>query len=235
MAAKKVEEKKMGKVLPKDADGFVDWRRIVNQEKNVLLNKQKFASIGVDIDKISEEEVQEYKKTAPDDFVFISLGGLRELAELRGCDSYKVEMVECSPDNYVAKAEIHFLPNEEEPNGLTFSGIGSASSYNVNYGFKYYLPALAENRSYARAVRNSLRVRSLYNEEAKTDEKPSENTVGINPIKIFKDKLEKKNWSFEELKAAAEKAGYWKDEWKSITDLKESACFILSTKLFPND
>lgn len=234
MAAKKVEEKKMGNILPKDENGCVKWREIVNIS-NVILSKTKFATIGVDVTTLSEEEKEEYKKTAPDEFVYISLGGARELAEKRGMDSYISDMLSCERNNYVARAIIHFLPTAEEPAGVTFSGIGSASEESVNFGFKYYLPAISENRAFARCVRNFFKIKSLYNEEAKTDEKPSENTVGINPIKIFKDKLEKKNWSFEELKAAAEKAGYWKDEWKSITDLKESACFILSTKLFPND
>ena len=76
MAAKKKVETKpeLRSVLPKTESGVIDWRKIVSK-KNILLNRNNFAKNGIDVDQLTEDEVNRLKDESPDKDVMISLGG----------------------------------------------------------------------------------------------------------------------------------------------------------------
>lgn len=229
---------KSGAVLPKDENGGIDWRNIVSQ-KNILLNRKKFGeSLGIITESLSKEETNNYKATAGPEFLMISLGGFRELVKARGYDSCATNLIYCDSEMFVFRTTIHFLPNDEEPNGVYFDGIGSASPSNVNSVVVRYLPSVAESRAFIRAARNYFGIEILGSDEVKTDEEVKvNNAIPFVPNVTLKSKMEARGISLEELKelTAGSSKITWEESWKTLDDLPVGACFVILTNFFTNE
>ena len=137
-------------------DNTIDWRAMVKSE---YLVPDRSKTTETDITKL------------PDTQLIILLGGIKELAQIRGYTSVKY-VVKCpSPEYVVATCTINWIPNyETESQAVTFSAIGDASPHNTNSFARNFLGPIAENRAFVRCVRNFLKINIVSREElANTD------------------------------------------------------------------
>jgi len=226
MAAKKKETPLLRPALPKNADSLVDWRALISK-RYLILSQNAFAKIGIDIDALSQEEADKLKETADPKQIFISLGGFRELAEKRGISEVRYDMIFRDSDLAVYRCTIHFEPNEENPNGVIYCGVGGASPLNTEPNFVKYLDSIAENRAFIRAVRNYFRIESLGQEEVEPEQKVEVSKINPLPAGKLQEVMEKYNMSFEDLKVFGEASQYeWKD-WKHVGEIPGPVAFSL--------
>ena len=137
--------------------GLINWRAML-PSKFLVPNRQMFEKNGKQIPKSID--------ALDDRELIVLLGGLRYLATIRGYTSVRHVASVPSNDYVVSTCNIDFIPNfESENRQITFSAIGDASPFNVSAFGKIYLAAFAENRAFARAVRNALRISIVSQDE----------------------------------------------------------------------
>ena len=113
-------------------------------------------------DKTDVTDVSKLKDTE----LIILLGGIKELAQIRGYTDLTYEVNCPSPDYVVATCKITWIPNYETENKpVTFSAIGDASMSNTSDFARNYLAATAENRAFVRCVRSFLRINIVGGDE----------------------------------------------------------------------
>ena len=79
-------------------DGFVNWRKMVKPEY-LVANRQR--AQGVDVTELEDKDL------------LILLGGIKELAQIRGYSSVEYDIKTPSPDYVVAVCGIKWIPNFE--------------------------------------------------------------------------------------------------------------------------
>jgi hypothetical protein len=138
-------------------DGTVDWRGMVKDEF-LYPNHDFFKRKGQD----SPSSVEGLE----DRQLLIMLGGIKELAQLRGFTSmsFKTEMVNSL--HAVSTCTMLWIPNYETSNHFTTSvGVASAHCNNTDeFGMKF-LESMASNRSFVRCVRNFLNIHIVGSDE----------------------------------------------------------------------
>lgn len=131
-------------------EGLIDWRKMISP-KYLVPNKQNFEKFGKPIPKSIEG--------LEDKDLLILLGGIKELAQIRGYQSVEYQINSPAGDYIAAVCKITWNPNFETENKLiTFSAIGDASPFNTTSFGKNFLGPIAENRAFIRCVRNFLRI-----------------------------------------------------------------------------
>lgn len=141
-------------------DGSVDWRRMIKPEF-LVPKKDNFEK--------KNKPVPTSIEGLEDKDLLILLGGIKDLARLRGYSSVRYNVVSPSSDYVIATCEIKWLPNyESQGQEVIFSGIGDAHPNNTTSFTRQYLGPMAENRAFVRAVRNFLKVPILGQEEIPT-------------------------------------------------------------------
>lgn len=153
-------------------NGFVDWRAMVSHE-HIVLNRENFLKKEnpIDLDALSEEEVEKLKSKASEKDILIKLSGYKELAQLRGFKELLTKVI-YYPESNLAKAEciIKWLPNyETEGFEVTFNGNADACPENTNGFSSKYLTAIAENRAIIRAIRGFLQIQVVGQDEIKSE------------------------------------------------------------------
>ncbi len=134
-----------------DDRGFVNWRKMVKTEY-LVSNRQR----------TQESDVTQLE----DKDLLILLGGIKELAQIRGYSSVEYDVKTPSADYVVATCKIRWIPNfETENREVLFSAIADASPGNTHSFASDYLAAIAENRSFVRCVRNFLRINIVGQDE----------------------------------------------------------------------
>ena len=132
-------------------DGFVDWRKMVKTEY-LVPNKDRTSE--TDVTKLSDYDL------------LILLGGIKELAQIRGYTDVTYNVVSPHPEYVVATCSIKWIPNfETEGREVTFSAIGDAAPHNTHNFAKHFLGPIAENRAFVRCVRNFLNVHIVGDDE----------------------------------------------------------------------
>lgn len=131
-------------------DGTINWRKMIKSEY-LTPHKQVFEKknnpVPSSIDGLDDREL------------LILLGGIKELAQLRGFTSVKYRVTAPTNDYVISVCQINWIPNyETEGLAVEFSGIGDANPSNTNGIGKNYLGPIAENRSFVRCVRNFLKI-----------------------------------------------------------------------------
>ena len=201
-------------------DGSVDWRKMVRPEF-LKPNRQKTQE--TDLEKLR------------DDQLIILLGGIKELAQIRGYTDVKYDVTSPSPDYVVATCTITWIPNyETEGRPITFSAIGDASPNNTNNFARNFLGPIAENRAFVRCVRNFLRINIVAQEElGSTKGAGSQNQdVQSDPKVLLGSLMTEKGVSFEALKTKLKKEGFKNaDTVTSIDDLPKIKVFELIKRL----
>lgn len=189
--------------------GAINWRALV-PDKFLYVNKGWFESKG----KEAPASIDGLK----DNQLLIMLGGIRELARLRGFESVSFEVVECSDERAVVSCKIYWIPNYENPEGMNYCEVANATVRNTDGFSEKFLESIATNRAFIRCVRNFLNVNIVgFDEIDKSENKPAKEAV-------------KKNSTSPQgvLESAAKKAGYetFEDFAPLIKILREEGFYV---------
>ena len=180
-------------------EGLIDWRKMIKPE---YLVANKDSSKGeTDISKLKDWQL------------IILLGGIKELAQIRGYTNVTYDVVSPSSDYVVATCNITWRPNyETEGQEVVFSAIGDASPNNTSGFGRSFLAACAENRAFVRCVRNFLRINIVSKEELSAGggsyEQRNQQTNSSDPKSLLEDLMRKKKVSFDMIKTKLDKEDY---------------------------
>lgn len=207
-------------------NGYINWRKMIN--KDYLA--------------IKREKIQE-GKTDPaqyeDKDLLILLAGLKELAQIRGYNSVSFHVTASNHDFVSVTCEIDWVPNYETENrSIQFQSTASCTLRNTDNIGSLYMMETAENRAFARCIRNFLKISIVSKEEMaeKFAEKQTGQTVSSancdipegSPHHTLQTALAKYGFTFEQIKASRVKKGEeGADKWEKITDIPVHLIFGL--------
>lgn len=197
------------------SNGKIDWRNMISPE-HVVLNKFNFALRGIDVDTLSEEAKNKLLQEAGEEDLVIKLAGFREIADIRSYYSIESELVYSNDNKVCIKVTINWKGNFENLGGYSVSAIASASRENTDDRFAKYLETIAENRAFVRAVRHSLGIVAVGQDEISQED----TQVQIRNSKVhslLNDLMQKLNLDLDTLKILCAKEGFeWDDKWISV-------------------
>lgn len=218
MEAKKIVRNELGLVegitYVFNEHGRVNWRKMVRLEY-LVPNRQRTEE--TDITKLDDSKL------------LIKLGGLKELAQLRGYSKLTYRTIAATPEFVSMACNIVWKPNyETEFETIEFEGTADAHPENTEDFTRFYLTAIAENRSMARCIRNFLKIDLVSQEEVSS--KVTEHSDG--PQKdlsaVLDALLERKKVTFDALrnKLVSEKVSGAED-FATVADIPKSMLFDL--------
>lgn len=203
-------------------DGTINWRKMVKQEY-LVPNRQKTQE--TDVSKLEDKDL------------LILLGGIKELAQIRGYTSVSYKVVAASESYFATSCKITWIPNYET-NGkvIEFEALADATLNNTKSFARYFLAAIAENRAFVRCVRNFLKINIVSQEElgdAKLlEEAVSSNENPTSPQVLLEKIMREKKISFEALKERLVKEKFENaDNLNSIQDIPKSKIFELIERI----
>lgn len=209
-------------------DGRINWKAHLNVKWLRVKDDKKS-----DVEKRYKKPIAELDlSTVEDYFLYVTLGGYNEVARLRGFDALNHSVDYVDSQKAVVTCTIHFVPNTEEPNGLTCAGVASGSIYNISPDFAPFMETIAENRAFVRAVRRALNINIVGAEELgkgvalpanQAPESAPEETASLKPYAVLEKRCRELGVSFESLKGRSiasktlikSDAASWTD-WKDI-------------------
>ena len=178
-------------------DGSVNWRAMIGDE-HLFPNRDWFKNRNQDMPR-SVEGLKDHQ-------LLIKLGGIKELARLRGFSSVSYETVKCELDHVAVICKIVFTGNYET-NGETvsFQDVANATVNNTSDFGQIFLQTIACNRAFVRCVRNFLNVHIVGDDEINKNngvKKTSTTSSGLTPHSILSSAAESKLncFSFDEFK-----------------------------------
>ena len=198
-----------------DDAGFIDWRKMIPDKyfyiKKSSLNKNPKLTV----------------KEAEDKDLVILLGGIRYVATLRGLAAVEHTQIQASDKFAWVDCQIFFIPNCEDSNGATSSGVANASLETTSGFGQNYLVEMASNRAFCRAVRNWLRINIVSNEEISGGNQKLEEIIEVpettEELSIHKElqKLVNKHevFSLDKIKEVMEKENVDTSSWDSIESI----------------
>ncbi len=202
-------------------DGTVNWRKMIKPE---FLVANRDRTDETDISKLEDNEL------------IILLGGLKDLANIRGYQSVTYNIHEASPEYVCASCTITWIGNYEtvksEP--VVFESVADAGIKNTESFGQMYLAAIAENRAFCRAVRNFLRINIVAKEEIKNVKisTPAPSSNAASPDLFLKNLMKEKKITFETIKGKMvnEKVD-GADAWGSIKDIPRLKMFEIIERM----
>lgn len=169
-----------------NTDGTVDWRHIIPRD---YLVPNKIKTVETDVSKLQDKDI------------LIVLRGIRWLAQVRGYNKIEYDVIHSSEDYVLIKCKITFIPNfETENKEITFESFGDASKNNTESFGKLFLAACAENRAFARCVRNFLNLGIIAEEEMQSANPLQQTTNNDTPVIILKQLMSEYSYTFEKIK-----------------------------------
>jgi hypothetical protein len=203
--------------------GFVDWRAMVKAEY-LYPNKDKFDA-DVDLKLIDITQVDDNKLN-------ISLGGLVDLAQLRGFSRIDFEPIAASQSYCAVKCTITWIGNYEtnmEP--VVTSALAETHENNTENFAIDYLLSIGENRALARAIRRFLKINIVSKEELGSKKGSGAETASAPASKFdasskLAQLMAAKGITFEQVKKKLVDEGY--PDAESLTEIKQ----ISGTKIF---
>lgn len=155
-------------------DGSVNWRTMIKDEY-LFPNKSWF--------ELRKKDMPRSIDGLADHQLLIKLGGIKELARLRGFSNISYEVVKCEIDHVAVICKITFLPNyETNGESITFQDIANATIENTNSFAKKFLETIACNRAFVRCVRNFLNVHIVGDDEIDKSDSPAQNKSSSNDL-----------------------------------------------------
>lgn len=218
-------------------EGFVDWRKMLPL-KFLAVNKDRvLATEDQDVGLLTEEELDEFKRTTDDRNLYVLLAGYRFLAKLRGYTSVTYKVAQTHSGNPVIKCRINWTANfETDGQPVVFESVASATADNTDGIFSGFLESIAENRAFVRTVRNFLGINILgenegFTENVTHDEEEVETKVepiNMGPEGALKAKLDKMKIDFDKLKAGLIKKEFkGAEELNSFEDITKSQALLI--------
>jgi hypothetical protein len=202
-------------------DGMVDWRKMVKLEY-LVPNKEKTNE--TDVTKLNDGQL------------IILLGGIKELAQIRGYTDVNYKVTSPSSDYVVATCTISWIPNyETEGKAVTFSAVGDASPHNTNSFARNFLGPIAENRAFNRCIRSFLKINIVSVEElsdAKMGAHVPMTENSTDPKSLLKNVMKEKGVSFEIIKKKLiNEECKGAESFNSIDDIPKNKIFELIERL----
>lgn len=201
--------------------GVIDWRKMLKPE-HLVPNR----------DKTDETDVTKLE----DSQLLILLSGIRYLASLRGLKSVIYKDLRGYKDYASVCCEITWISNfETEGREITFASCCDARAETTENFAVFFLAAIAENRSFCRAVRNFLNIKIVAQDEIKKESKNEEPVSKENPTDpktLLSKCMEKAGLSFAQVKAKLVKEG--KEEaadWVELSDVPKPIIFELIDRI----
>ena len=226
-------------------DGSVNWRAMVKEEY-LYPNKDWFTSRG--------QSVPDSIEGLADNQLLIKLGGIKELAKLRGYNQVSYDVLKCERDYVVVKCKISWKAlMAEKPSMValedpcSFEDMANATLENTNDFCAKFLETIATNRAFVRCVRNYLGINIVGDDEidkskskVSTYENTESNIVNITPQGLLKKQAKDKIGceSFEDFKKHLRKL--WQEEkykndeaksWQDFSSIPAKECRKLSSIL----
>ena len=155
-------------------DGSVNWRAMIKEE-HLFPNKSWFESRGKDMPR-STEGLEDHQ-------LLIKLGGIKELARLRGFTSCKYELIKCEADHVAAICTMSFIPNyETHGQEVLFQDAANATTQNTSSFATKFLETIACNRAFVRCVRNFLNIHIVGDDEIDKSNIPAQLSSSLAPL-----------------------------------------------------
>ena len=153
-------------------DGSVNWRAMIKPEF-LYANKGWFEARSMDIPTTVEG--------LNDNQLLIMLGGIKELAKLRGYCGINFKLNNVSDGYVTAKCTIHWHQNYESVNeySTTYVDVANATLANTDNFCSKFLETIACNRAFVRCVRNYLGIHIVGADEI---DKSNSNSVSSTSI-----------------------------------------------------
>lgn len=171
-------------------DNTINWRKMIKSEF-LVANRDSLKKKKIDPETVKISELE-------DKDLLILLGGIKELAQIRGFKSVTYPQVLITDQYVCAVCRIKWTPNYEtnfQP--VTFEAIADAHIENTTDFGSIHLAAMAENRAFVRCVRNFLKINIVGQEETTQEDI---NFVTHNPTDFFTNLLKKNKISFLKVK-----------------------------------
>jgi len=205
-------------------DGSINWRAMVKQQY-LVPNRQRTQE--TDISKLEDRDL------------LILLGGIKELAQIRGFTSVEYKVVTATDNYFATSCRITWSPNYETDNKpVIFEALADASLVNTKDFARYFLAAIAENRAFVRCVRNFLKINIVSQEElgdAKLGLVAKEDTDKENPMNptiLLEKIMHEKGILFDSLKKKLIKEKFdGAENFNSIKDVPKSKVFELIERI----
>ena len=148
-------------------DGSINWRAMI-KPKFLYPNREWFENRRMPIPD-SNENLEDHQ-------LCIQLGGVKELAKLRGFTGVYYRFPRAEDGHVSAICTIKWLPNFETDNRVVeFEDSASASSENTDSFGLRFLETMACNRAFVRCVRNFLNIHIVGVDEIYKEKKTSSN------------------------------------------------------------
>lgn len=203
-------------------DGTINWRKMVKTE-HLVPNRQKTQE--TDVSKLQDKDL------------LILLGGIKELAQIRGYTSVEYKVVAASENYFATSCRITWLPNYETGGKeIVFESLADASINNTKSFARFFLAAIAENRAFVRCVRNFLKINIVSQEELGDvkllDDSSQSNENPTSPQALLDKVMKEKNINFDTLKKRLIKENFENAEnLNSIADISKVKIFELIDRL----
>ena len=154
MTPNKIRRNEDGLIIGKEysftEDGFVNWRAMINPEF-LYPNKDYFD--------IRKQAVPSTIEGLDDKQLLIMLGGIKEIAKIRGFDSVSYNIKHPYPNYVTATCTIGWIPNfETNGTSVLYEDCANATLDNTDNFCAKFLETIACNRAFVRCVRNFLNI-----------------------------------------------------------------------------
>lgn len=203
-------------------DGTINWRKMVKQEY-LVPNRQKTQE--TDVSKLEDKDL------------LILLGGIKELAQIRGYTSVEYKVVSASDSYFATACKIKWIPNYETGGKtIEFEALADASHSNTKSFARFFLAAIAENRAFVRCVRNFLKI-NIVSQEELGDVKLVEDNSGhqdnpTSPYLLLEKTMKDKNVTLDILKKKLIKEKFENAEnINAISDIPKVKIFELIERI----
>ena len=201
-------------------DGYVNWRKMIRPEF-LVPNKQRTQE--TDITKLEDKDL------------LILLGGIKELAQIRGFTCVSYDVPEAGPNYVLASCYISWIGNYETSNdAVSFQALADASPDNTQSFARNYLAAIAENRAFVRCVRNFLKINIVSQEEIGAKSLPEDLGVEnpLSPTAALSNLMREKGISFDDVKRRLVKDKIDKaEEMTSLAEIPKPKIFELIDRI----
>ena len=199
-------------------DGTINWRKMVKTEY-LVPNRQKTQE--TDVSKLEDKDL------------LILLGGIKELAQIRGYTKVEYKVVAAAENYFATSCRITWTPNyETSDKEIVFEALADASFNNTKSFARFFLAAIAENRAFVRCVRNFLKINIVSQEELGDvkildDSNSQENPTS--PYALLEKVMKDKSISLDQLKKKISKED--NIEINTINDIPKVKIFELIERI----
>jgi len=200
-------------------DGSVNWRKMIRPEF-LVPNKQRTQE--TDITKLEDKDL------------LILLGGIKELAQIRGFTCVSYDVPEAGPAYVIASCYINWIANYETSNEqVSFQSLADASPDNTQSFARNYLAAIAENRAFVRCVRNFLKINIVGQDEVGVKANFEDLTPDspVSPTAVLSNLMKEKGVTLDQVKKRLAKDGFAADAITSLNEIPKPKIFELIERI----